>query len=211
MNIFFLSRDVEEAARSMIDKHIVKMPTESAQMLSSAHRVLDGEFIHYEYWDERDRTRKKKMWVLPDEEIVMHYKLDKEYARLRPTYKHPRGFALYSPTHVTHPSCAWTMEGEEQYQWHYQLTRAMLDEYTHRYGKKHGVERVMELLATPPKNIPTAAWSDPPLAMPDKYKTTDHVESYRQFYVAEKASFARWKNRSAPDWFIQGQANGNLL
>ena len=33
MNIFALSDDAVEAARSMCDKHVVKMVTESAQML----------------------------------------------------------------------------------------------------------------------------------------------------------------------------------
>ena len=33
MNIFALSKDPREAAQQMIDKHIVKMPTESCQML----------------------------------------------------------------------------------------------------------------------------------------------------------------------------------
>lgn len=36
MNIFYLSRDIEEAARYHVDKHVVKMPIEYAQLLSSA-------------------------------------------------------------------------------------------------------------------------------------------------------------------------------
>lgn len=35
MNIFVLSRDVTEAARFHLDKHVVKMPLETAQMLST--------------------------------------------------------------------------------------------------------------------------------------------------------------------------------
>jgi len=33
MNIFALSKDPVESAQQMIDKHVVKMPTESCQML----------------------------------------------------------------------------------------------------------------------------------------------------------------------------------
>ena len=33
MNIFALSRNPVEAAQQMIDKHIIKMPTETCQML----------------------------------------------------------------------------------------------------------------------------------------------------------------------------------
>ena len=42
MNIFILDTDPVVAAQSQCDKHVVKMVTESAQMLSTAHRVLDG-------------------------------------------------------------------------------------------------------------------------------------------------------------------------
>ena len=42
MNIFYVDRDPTTAAQMMCDKHVVKMILESAQMLSTAHRVLDG-------------------------------------------------------------------------------------------------------------------------------------------------------------------------
>ena len=43
MNIFYLDRDPVVSAQMMCDKHVVKMILESAQMLSTAHRVLDGD------------------------------------------------------------------------------------------------------------------------------------------------------------------------
>jgi hypothetical protein len=43
VNIFYLDRDPVVAAQMMCDKHVVKMILESAQMLSTAHRVLDGD------------------------------------------------------------------------------------------------------------------------------------------------------------------------
>ena len=45
MNIFYLDRDPEIAAQMMCDKHVVKMILESAQMLSTTHRVLDGDDV----------------------------------------------------------------------------------------------------------------------------------------------------------------------
>lgn len=42
MNIFFLDRDPAKAARYHCNKHVVKMILESAQLLCTAHRVLDG-------------------------------------------------------------------------------------------------------------------------------------------------------------------------
>jgi len=43
MNIFYLNKDPVIAAQMMCDKHVVKMILESAQMLSTAHRVCDGD------------------------------------------------------------------------------------------------------------------------------------------------------------------------
>ena len=42
MNIFYLDKDPNVCANYHCDKHVVKMIVEYAQMLSTAHRVLDG-------------------------------------------------------------------------------------------------------------------------------------------------------------------------
>ena len=41
MNIFFLDEDPKMCAQAHCDKHVVKMILEYAQMMSTAHRVLD--------------------------------------------------------------------------------------------------------------------------------------------------------------------------
>ena len=42
MNVFVLDDDPVVAAQLQCDKHVVKMIVESAQMLSTIHRMLDG-------------------------------------------------------------------------------------------------------------------------------------------------------------------------
>ena len=49
MNIFYVHKDPAHAAICLPDKLVVKMPLESAQMLSTAHRLLSGD----EYCDKR--------------------------------------------------------------------------------------------------------------------------------------------------------------
>ena len=201
MNIFYLDRNPKQAAEWMIDKHIVKMPTESAQMLSTAHRYLDGEPKNFEFTDESGKTKSKKMLLLPDETLtVKEVKFD-GLTKLRPGYVHPRGFALYAVAHLNHPSTKWSTSGRLQYMWHLELTKAMLIEYTRRYGKRHGVETIMDLLSVAPNNISDIEWTEPTLAMPDEYKSNDHIQAYRNFYVGEKYSFASWKNTQTPNWF----------
>jgi hypothetical protein len=43
MNIFYLDKRPDDCAEMHCDKHCVKMILEYAQLLSTAHRVLDGE------------------------------------------------------------------------------------------------------------------------------------------------------------------------
>jgi len=45
MNIFYLDKDPKIAAQMHCDKHVVKMVLEYAQILSTAHRVLDGDEV----------------------------------------------------------------------------------------------------------------------------------------------------------------------
>ena len=45
MNIFYLHNDPEISAKMHCDKHVVKMIIEYAQMLSTAHRMLDGKVV----------------------------------------------------------------------------------------------------------------------------------------------------------------------
>jgi hypothetical protein len=81
MNIFYLDHDAERCAEMHNDKHVVKMILEYAQLLSTAHRVLDGTII--------DRLspsgRKQKAYLLADN----------------------RESSLYSATHINHPSAVW--------------------------------------------------------------------------------------------------------
>jgi len=43
MNVFYFDEDPIVAAQAQPDKLLVKMPLESAQMLSACHRILDGD------------------------------------------------------------------------------------------------------------------------------------------------------------------------
>ena len=52
MNLFILNKDPIIAAQQQCDKHVVKMPLESGQMLSTAHRLLDGD----EYFEINEKV-----------------------------------------------------------------------------------------------------------------------------------------------------------
>ena len=69
MNIFYLDKDPKVCAEMHLDKHVVKMIIEYAQLMSTAHRVLDGQ----PYIDKTANGRSIKRWRLSDglENVLM--------------------------------------------------------------------------------------------------------------------------------------------
>lgn len=63
MNIFYLHRDPRVAARYHNDKHVVKMILESAQMLSTAHRELDGDDTFPELYRSTHKNHPSTKWA----------------------------------------------------------------------------------------------------------------------------------------------------
>jgi hypothetical protein len=181
MNIFYLSNSPKECAEMHCDRHVVKMIIEYAQLMSTAHRVLDGE----EYIDTTSNGRKIKRWRMKDE-------------------RYENG--LMKASHVNHPSNIWTRSNNNNYMWLYYMWRALCLEYTHRYGKHHACEKYAGLIQNIPKNIPLEYnKTEPPPAMPDYCKVPGNsIASYHKYYINEKVRFARWTNREIPLWFREG-------
>ena len=63
MNIFFLDKRQDNAAEMHCDKHCVKMILEYAQMLSTAHRVLDGENVHPDLYKIAHKNHPSTIWT----------------------------------------------------------------------------------------------------------------------------------------------------
>ena len=80
----------------------------------------------------------------------------------------------------------------------------MLGEYMYRYGKGHKCMDLFYPLEMAPKNITRGGFTPPPQCMPDSCKDNDVVRAYRNYYIKEKKSFARWKNTHEPKWFSEG-------
>jgi hypothetical protein len=189
MNIFYLDHDVRKCAEMHNDKHVVKMILEYAQLLSTAHRILDGVLSV----GVSASGRKKTVYVLTDN----------------------RDTTLYSATHANHPSAVWVRQSDANYMWLAELLEVLCCEYTHRYDKVHKVERdgLMQALKNQfPTNIPIGPFTEPTPAMPDDVKVlrevhTDRYEldslaSYRNYYINNKTHLANWKKRDVPEWYI---------
>lgn len=62
MNIFFLDKDPAKAARALCQEH-QKMILESAQLLSTAHRVLDGSKVNPALYKAGHQNHPSAVWV----------------------------------------------------------------------------------------------------------------------------------------------------
>ncbi len=185
MNIFYLHPDTKECAKQHLDKHVVKMILEYAQLLSTAHRLLDG--TEYEGRTVKG-TRKATRWLLPDE----------------------RETNLYMASHMKHPSGIWCRQSQDNYWWLYNLWRDLMREYTFRYGKHHVAEKLIPFLSFAPSNIPVAIADPMPQCMPDQYKVPgDSIQAYHNYYIGDKQRFAVWTNRAIPEWYVNAYTKQN--
>ena len=108
----------------------------------------------------------------------------------------------YGLSHKNHPCSIWARKCIENYIWLCDLGLELSKEYTHRYGKRHKSQDIIEWCMTNLPNLPEFGdITQHPNAMPDECKTDDVVESYRRYYIMEKSSFCNWKNREIPNWY----------
>ena len=186
MNIFVTDRNPVLAAKNLCDKHCVRMITESAQLMCTAHwvgwsRTLDPP--------PDLRGRRLKEWISE--------RLDD---KTRPPY---------SMTHVNHPCAVWARHCWGNYVWLYNHALGLCEEYTLRYGRVHKTEAVIRWAGRfmPPTfegDVPINFTGTTPfaIAMPAEFRVEgDAVQSYRNYYNGSKSRFAKWKNGQPPSWW----------
>ena len=127
MNLFYLHKEPQVSATLHCDKHVVKMIIEYAQMLSTAHRMLDGT----QYTDASSGRR------------IQRWRLDNSNM----------DGILYKVSHINHPSTRWVRENAIQYQYAYDMFAHLCDEYTYRYKVHMTDTKLRDLLNQLPKNI----------------------------------------------------------
>ncbi len=165
----------------MVDRHVVKMILETAQLLSTAHRVIDGE----EYVGQSQSGRKAKRWRLSGNADDI----------------------MYSATHINHPSAVWARRSVANYDWLYSHLIALGSEYTFRYGRNHvTISKLGGILSKAPQNLTEQAFTQMPSCMDDQYilGSQDPVANYRNYYNYGKVNLLRWTERKPPSW-IDGQ------
>lgn len=180
MNIFILDENPTKAAKYQCDKHVVKMILESAQLLSTAHRVLDGVESTIIV-----NNRRKKIWSLNDE----------------------RESNLYAATHVNHPCNLWSRESCSNYFWLFDHFESLMWVYAYRYGKYHACTKLVDYLQHPPNNIEDKKLTPFAICMneedyPNCKVKNDPILSYRNYYKQKYNKMQmHWTADKIPEWF----------
>jgi len=178
MNIFLLSWCIEECAKFHFDRHVVKMILELAQLLSTAHWILDT-----------DNNEMLQQWNM-NEKIY------------KPTHKnHP--CSIWIREHVNNYNFTAKLAKElcNEYYFRYgkykkkqHKTEKIIDHLMINIPKNwnHSQKQLIG-----PHKV-----TEPAQAMPEQYKCDDVIEAYRNYYLGEeKAHLSYWKNREMPEWF----------
>ena len=172
VNIFVVEENPVNAARSLCDKHINKMTVESVQMLVSALR--------------------------------RHGATDSDVPLTTKGTPHRGGYS-------NHPSTVWAGESSANFSWLFDHAVALCDEYTFRFNKEHACLKQLDKIVDSVSFIPDGDLTDVALCVGDDFhkrlgfkhtEISKAVDIYREFYIIDKAEFARWeKGRPSPVWW----------
>ena len=98
--------------------------------------------------------------------------------------------APYKSFNPKHPSCLWAAESSANFENLALHCFALIEEYAERFEKDHKCTAVLYSTneATPLK-----------MAMPEEFKSSDIVESYRKYYASKERM--RYPADKVPTWF----------
>lgn len=111
---------------------------------------------------------------------------------------------MYQPAYVNHPCTIWARSSANAYIWLLEHADGINAQYEFRFRGKHACGEILTKLGKYklPSGISMVTTMLPAQAMPDQYKHEDAVTAYRQYYIGEKARFAKWeKGIHPPSWW----------
>lgn len=114
--------------------------------------------------------------------------------------------APYRLTHYKHPCVQWAQQSYQNYYWLVNHGKYLCAEYTHRFGKRHKSQDVIEWCE---ERVPLSVidrsqgFIEPPQVVPDEYKLEDEpCEAYIQYYQSklDNGMDMRYTSRKRPIW-----------
>lgn len=108
--------------------------------------------------------------------------------------------APYKLTHKNHPCSVWARKTVNNYIWLVNFGTSLCKEYTYRYERIHKCQAIIEWCKQNIPDLPDGKITRFAEAMPNQYKSTNPVNSYRYYYANEKRHLFQWKKRKEPWW-----------
>lgn len=107
------------------------------------------------------------------------------------------------PISHNHPLYLWTVESSANVNNIFCFGDGLFNEFYLRFNKDHKSGKLLQEMR---RDINLIKFEDNgntsfPLAMPDEFKTSDIVQSYRNFWVSKEKM--RYPKKKVPDWFLK--------
>lgn len=113
----------------------------------------------------------------------------------------------YKSTHLHHPLVKWVELSTGNWDYTVKLGQAILEEYYFRFEKLDKHLRNKQILKHFEHTFPVHIFANPLTnfiqCFDIKYHKEDAVEGYRQYYINEKLSIAKWTKRTPPSWITK--------
>lgn len=109
MNVFFLDYSTEKCAEYHNDKHCVKMILEYAQLLSTAHRVLDGDDSISVVYKATHKNHPSAIWARDNSSnyqwlyrlfVNLSHEYTYRYDKVHLSYKKLKDILCYNPANI---------------------------------------------------------------------------------------------------------------
>lgn len=195
MRLLITSLHPHVIARELCDAHLRGMVVEAGQLLSTVTRLNQG----------MPGVLKKTRRPFETPRI---YQYDYVLHELGENGNDP---IIHLATNITSKFVKWGMASSENYEFAYDIFKALQLEYMHRFLKPHPSHEMMPILYNTPPQLPVVAGTVPPMpddfpgdSVPEKYQSL-LLDRYRQWARINegregKIKRVRWTNRPVPDW-----------
>lgn len=127
----------------------------------------------------------------------------------------PKRKAPYKHAYLHHPCSKWAQDSLINTKWLMELAKELDAQFIARYGKQHksgtALKQVTDYFSNAVNNISEQPQSFVAV-VPDEYKKSCVVESYRNYYIQSKSRFAKWeKGVGQPNWYTYDSLSRPLL
>jgi hypothetical protein len=166
------------------DKHVQKMIIEHAQMMAAAYYSTIGISRKIQIPENREAVNEMfKGWPRKNEDGSEWH---------------------YSISHVNHPCTIWTRTSIENFNWLLECTEELGREFNQRWkGSSHSVSKIIDWMKRNPPKLPSIGLTPFAQAMPDCFRSSNAVESYRRYYGMKTSYMSvSWKKLdNQPTWW----------